>query len=265
MKKTDDKDQKCTKPSRVGIFDSGAGGLTVVKSLLGHRLFDEIIYYGDTARVPYGTKDPNTIIRYGLEAIEFFNNFNIDMLITACNTVSAHALPEMRSKSGYPVYGVIEPGIRALRKKLPDIGARILIIATRATIASGRYQKELEVLGYRNITAMQTGMLVPIVEEGISSGPVMRAMLEHYFSGIAEEPDAVILGCTHFPIIAGAISEYFGGKPLMIHSGEAIVETLEEDGIAGREGDGRLKIFASDNVEGLRRIADSWLDFSDGN
>ena len=247
-------------PSRAGVFDSGAGGLTVVRSLLEHRLFDEIIYYGDTARVPYGTKDANTIIRYGLEAVEFFNNFDVDLLITACNTVSAHALEEMRSKSGYPVYGVIEPGILALRRALPDREARILIIATRATIASGRYQRELEALGYRHVTARQTGMLVPIVEEGISEGPVLEAMLDHYFADLEAVPDAVILGCTHFPLISDAIRRYFGGKPMMIHSGEAIVEHLESEGVRGGEGANKLKIFASDNVEGLRTIAARWLD-----
>jgi glutamate racemase len=247
-------------PRRAGVFDSGAGGLTVVRSLLEHRLFDEIVYYGDTARVPYGTKDANTIIRYGLEAVEFFNNFDVDLLITACNTVSAHALGEMRSKSAYPVYGVIEPGILALERALPDREARILIIATRATIASGRYQRELEALGYRNVTARQTGMLVPIVEEGIEGGPVLEAMLAHYFGDLEIAPDAVILGCTHFPLIADAIREYFGGKPMMIHSGEAIVEHLETEGIRGGERRNELKIFASDNVEGLRAIAARWLD-----
>ncbi len=104
--------------SRVGVFDSGAGGLTVVKSLLKHKLFDEIIYYGDTARVPYGIKDPNTIVRYGLEAIEFFNNFDVDLLIVACNTVSAYALDEMRDKSSYPIYGVVTAGILDLKNRL---------------------------------------------------------------------------------------------------------------------------------------------------
>ena len=210
---------------RLGIFDSGAGGLTVTKALLDAPLFDEIIYYGDTARVPYGTKDSNTIIRYGLEAIEFFNNFNVDCLITACNTVSAYALESMRDKAQYPIYGVIEPGILALAKKIPNKEANILIIATRATVNSKEYQNALNLLGYKNITAIQTGMLVPIVEEGIFDGKVLDAMLEYYFKDI-KTPDAIILGCTHFPLVSKAISKYFNNKPLLIHSGEAIVEYL---------------------------------------
>lgn len=245
---------------RAGVFDSGAGGLTVASALISHRVFDEIIYFGDTARVPYGTKDANTIVRYGLEAIEFFNNFDIDILITACNTVSAYALPDMRSKSHYPIYGVIEPGIKALTNKISKKDAKILIIGTRATISSARYQNELKALGYSNITAIQTGMLVPIVEEGIFEGRVLEAMLEHYFKDLIFTPDVVILGCTHFPLISKAISEYFDNKPLIIHSGEAIVEFLENQGFTNRfDKETTLKIFASDNVNALRETAKKWL------
>ena len=243
---------------RVGVFDSGAGGLTVAKSLLKTPLFNEIIYYGDTARVPYGIKDSNTIIRYGLEAIEFFNNFNIDVLITACNTVSAYALYEMRQKSKYPIYGVIEPGIWALTNKIKDKNAKILIIGTRATINSKRYKTELEKLGYKNIISIQTGMLVPIVEEGILDGPVLEEMLKYYFKNI-ETPDAVILGCTHFPLIADAIKRYFNNKPILIHSGDAIVEYLQNKGYKEQSINPKITIYASDNVDGLRDIANKWL------
>ncbi len=243
---------------RVGVFDSGAGGLTVAKSLLESSLFEEIIYYGDTARVPYGTKDSNTIIRYGLEAIEFFNNFNVDALITACNTVSAYALPSMRDKSKYPIYGVIKPGILALSKRVKDLDSNILIIGTRATINSKRYEIELKKLGYKNITAIQTGMLVPIVEEGILEGPVLNEMLHYYFKDV-KNPDAIILGCTHFPLVSKAISNYFNNKPILIHSGEAIVDYLKDKGFKEKYSNSKITIFASDNVEGLRDIANRWL------
>ncbi|RLA68859.1 MAG: glutamate racemase [Epsilonproteobacteria bacterium] len=244
---------------RIGVFDSGAGGLSVVKSLLERQLFEEIIYYGDTARVPYGTKDKNTIVRYSLEALEFFNNFDIDLLITACNTVSAYALREMREVSSYDIVGVIEPGIRAVENKLDDKNAEILITGTRATIASGRYQNELGERGYRNLTALQTGLFVPLVEEGIFDGPILEETMHYYFKDI-HNPAAIILGCTHFPIISTAIKDYFNSKPLMIHSGEAIVEYLaEHHGITSQCEQSDLKIFASDNVDGLRKIAKEWL------
>jgi len=244
---------------KIGVFDSGAGGLSVVKSLLAHNLFDEIIYYGDTARVPYGPKDKNTIIRYSLEALEFFNNFDIDLLITACNTVSAYALAEMNAQSSYPVLGVIEPGVLALENSNLAKDDNILIIATRATITSGRYEKAFEKLGHNNITSLQTGLFVPLVEEGIFEGKLLEATMEHYFSTI-EEPKAIILGCTHFPLIGSALKKYFNNKPLLIHSGEAIVEYLEARyELEVKEKEAVLKIFASDNVAGLRKIADRWL------
>lgn len=244
---------------KIGVFDSGAGGLSVVKSLLEHKLFDEVIYYGDTARVPYGPKDKNTIIRYSLEALEFFNNFDIDLLITACNTVSAYALPEMNAQSKYPVLGVIEPGVLALENSKLSQDEAILIIATRATIASQRYQNALEALGYHQITALQTGLFVPLVEEGVFEGEILEATMRHYFSSI-QTPKAIILGCTHFPLIGDALQDYFEGKPLLIHSGEAIVEYLQKHyDLEPQDQETQLKIFASDNVAGLRDIADKWL------
>jgi len=244
---------------KIGVFDSGAGGLSVVKSLLASNLFDEVIYYGDTARVPYGPKDKNTIIRYSLEALEFFNNFDIDLLITACNTVSAYALPEMNAQSKYPVVGVIEAGVMALENSIVEKDDTILIIATRATISSKRYQESLEKLNYSHIIALQTGLFVPLVEEGIFEGEILEATMNHYFSNI-EPPKAIILGCTHFPLIGDALQKYFDKTPLLIHSGEAIVEYLEAHyKLSIKKKRAELKIFASDNVAGLRKIAEYWL------
>jgi glutamate racemase len=244
---------------RIGVFDSGAGGLSVVKSLLESKLFTEIVYYGDTARVPYGIKDKNTIIRYSLEALEFFNNFDIDLLITACNTVSAYALEDMNAQSGYPVLGVIKSGVLALKNHHIKRDEPILIIATRATITSNQYQEALAKLGYTNITAIQTGLFVPLVEEGIFEGEILEATMNHYFRDIST-PSAIILGCTHFPLISKALSGYFNQKPELIHSGEAIVEYLKINYTLSKlESETELKIFASDNVAGLRKIADLWL------
>jgi len=246
---------------KIGVFDSGAGGLSVVKSLLEDNFFEEVIYYGDTARVPYGPKDKNTIIRYSLEALEFFNNFDIDLLITACNTVSAYALPEMNAQSKYPVLGVIEPGVMAVENSYLSKDDSILILATRATITSKRYQNALKTLNYTNITALQTGLFVPLVEEGMFHGEVLEATMKHYFSDI-KVPKAIILGCTHFPLIGASLQNYFDGKPLLIHSGEAIVEYLEANyELSPASKKTSLKIFASDNVAGLRKIAKHWLHY----
>lgn len=245
---------------KVGVFDSGVGGLTVVKSLLEHQLFEEIIYFGDTARVPYGVKDENTIIRYSLEALEFFKNFDIDLLITACNTVSAYALDELKAQAHCDVIGVVEPGILAVENAIDDKNANILVIGTQATINSRAYEKPLIANKYSNISACATGLFVPIVEEGLYQGNVLQSTMDHYFSKL-EHPDAVILGCTHFPLIAESISQYFNENALMIHSGEAIVEYLEHHyDFSKRFEHTELKLFASENPEALRAVAKKWLN-----
>ena len=245
---------------KAAVFDSGVGGLTVVKSLIDHRLFDEIVYYGDTARVPYGPKDKNTIIRYSLEALEFFKNFDIDILITACNSVSAHAIEELRQSAPFPVVGVIEPGVMALQKKLQHKEHDILIIGTRATISSHKYQKLLAQKGYERIYAKATPLFVPLVEEEIFDGPILEAAMDHYFADL--HPDAIILGCTHFPLIAHAIEEYFDHRTTLIHSGEAIVEYLEQHhAITTSSTAPRLKLFASENPEKLKTVARRWLRY----
>jgi len=244
---------------RAGVFDSGVGGLTVVKSLLEHKLFSEIIYFGDTARVPYGVKDKNTIIRYSLEALEFFKNFEVDIMITACNSVSAYAIEELKSASPFQISGVIEPGVIALKNRATSKDANILILGTRATIESKKYERLLKEEGFTNIQALAPSLFVPIVEEGLFEGAILETTIEHYFKGI-KEPDFIILGCTHFPLIANAINRYFPNA-ILIHSGEAIVEHLENrHHMKTRFKETELKLFASENPDGLKKIASLWLN-----
>ncbi|MDQ7045000.1 MAG: glutamate racemase [Sulfurimonas sp.] len=244
---------------KVGVYDSGIGGLTVVKSLLEHRLFEEIIYYGDTARVPYGIKDKNTIIRYALETVEFFKNFELDLIIVACNTVSAYALSEMREISKCPVYGVVKAGVMATANALQNKEANILVLATKATINSKAYNDELESLKFTNIQTKATGLFVPLVEEEIFDGAIVDASFEHYFKSL-HTPDAVILGCTHFPLISPALQKYFGENTKLIHSGDAIVEYLEKVFTFDKKfRNPKMKFFASENPDALKAIAKKWL------
>ncbi|NCO01347.1 MAG: glutamate racemase [Epsilonproteobacteria bacterium] len=244
---------------KVGVFDSGIGGLTVVKSLLEHQLFEEIIYFGDTARVPYGIKDKNTIIRYAIEAVEFFKNFKLDLIIVACNTVSAYALDEMRETSSCPVIGVVEAGILATKNSISDKDSNILILGTKATVKSKAYELGLSKLGFKNLQAKATGLLVPIVEEEIYSGEIINSTFEHYFKELTI-PHAVILGCTHFPLLSDALQTYFGKETLLIHSGDAIVEQLEKEFVfKTKYKNPQLQFFASENPEALRNIAKKWL------
>lgn len=243
---------------KAGVFDSGIGGLTVVKSLLENNVFEEIIYFGDTARVPYGAKDKNTIIRYSLEALEFFKNFDIDILIIACNSVSAYALNEMRANTTIPVVGVIESGVKALENKITDKNSNILVIGTKATINSKKYESALTKLNYNNVNSIPTGLFVSIVEEDIFEGNILDSTINHYFQDLANI-DAVILGCTHFPLIEDKISTYLDNA-LTIHSGDAIVEFLKmEYDCNKRFNETQIKFFASENPNGLKDVAKKWL------
>lgn len=243
---------------KVGIYDSGVGGLTVAGALQRSGYFSELVYFGDTARVPYGNKDKNTVTRYALEAVEFFNGADVDFLVVACNTVSVTALATMQQFSNKPVYGVLEPGVMALQQaqRLPKT-ANVLIIATRATINSQAYQQRIRALGFDRIVAIATPLFVPIVEEALFTGPILVATLDHYF-GALSQPDIIILGCTHFPLIAAQIADYFGGVPT-IHSGEAMVAWLQQElGLSTQYTATPIRILASENVNAVKQTAIHW-------
>ncbi|MBL4855417.1 glutamate racemase [Idiomarina loihiensis] len=243
---------------KVGVFDSGVGGLTVARSLQQSGCFSELLYYGDTARVPYGSKDSNTVTRYALEAVEFFNGADVDCLVVACNTVSVTALEQMQKFSNKPVYGVLEPGVMALEQLQGiDTSARVLVIATRSTINSGAYQQQIQALGYNQVNAMATPLFVPIVEEELYDGPILQETFKHYF-GKLEKPDVVLLGCTHFPLIAESISAYFNGAKT-IHSGEAMLAWLKQHlDLSAQFDTTPLHIIATENVDAVKRTATRW-------
>lgn len=248
---------------KIGVFDSGVGGLSVLKSLYEAEFFEELIYYGDTARVPYGVKDKQTIVKFCLEALEFFEKFNPDMLIIACNTASAYALEALRARAKFPIYGVIEAGVRATIKALSDKEKEILVIATKATVESKEYQLRLKNEGFMRVKALQTGLFVPMVEEGILQGELLEAAFRHYFKGV-ESPDALILACTHFPLLSKPLQEFFGEKTKLIHSGEAIMDFLKTSvrlKTLGKKA--HLRFYASSAVEELEKRAKIWLNLKD--
>lgn len=245
---------------KIGVFDSGVGGLSVLKSLLEARLFDEIIYYGDTARVPYGTKDKDTIIRFSLEAWDFFKAHHIDMLIIACNTASAYALDALRAKIDIPVYGVIDAGVKATMNYLKNKDDKILVIATKATINSKQYQERLFKLGFTKVEALATPLFVPMVEEGIFEGELVESAFKHYFKTISYTPDALILACTHFPLLENALQKYFGKQTKLIHSGHAIVEYLKANKqIQSLAHKTKLEFYATSDVNALKETAKLWI------
>ncbi len=242
----------------IGIFDSGVGGLTVLKSLIEDVGFQHIVYYGDTARVPYGNKDTETIRRFSLEALEFFGHFKLDLLVVACNTASAHALEAMQKCANIPIIGVIESGIAALEQKNITKDKHILVLATEATIKSESYAKKLRNLGYTNITSLATNLFVSLVEEHVFDGAVVDSVLAYYFPPTLK-PDAVILGCTHFPLLLQPLQRFFGNNVLFIHSGEAIANFVQQHFHTIQHTQNLIDFFASDNVIKLKSTAKRWL------
>ena len=235
---------------KCGIFDSGIGGISVAREILKAKLFDEIVYYGDTARVPYGNKNKSTIIRYSLEALEYLKNFDIDFLIVACNTASAVAVEELKKEAKFPVVGVIEAGIEAVKKE--NRNSNILLIGTRGTIKSNKYQSLLKKEGFKNIISIPTPLFVPLVEEKLYAGKIVDDVFELYFSKIDKNKiDIIILACTHYPFLSDSLTKYFPNAKL-IHSGQAIVNLLKTSFNLTSKNKTSIKLFASDNIEEFR-------------
>jgi glutamate racemase len=205
----------------IGIFDSGVGGLTVYRALHERLPNEHFVYLGDTARVPYGTKSLSTVERYAIENSKFLEAHGIKMLVVACNTASALALPAIRAAVGVNVVGVIGPGARAAAR----VAARkkVGVIATEATVQSGAYTNAIAKADSTiEVIERACPLFVPLAEEGWATSDVARAVAEEYLSGLKkEELGALVLGCTHYPILRELISETIGSQVPLIDSGEA--------------------------------------------
>jgi len=211
----------------IGIFDSGVGGLTVYKALHERLPNERFVYLGDTARVPYGTKSLATVERYAVENSRFLESHGIKLLVVACNTASALALPAIRKAIKVPVIGVIEPGSRAA----VDVaqGGNIGVIATEATIQSGAYGKAIAAMGSAgNVIERACPLFVPLAEEGWASSDVARIVARDYLSDLSNTSlAALVLGCTHYPILRDVISETVGTGVNLIDSGAATAHDVE--------------------------------------
>lgn len=206
----------------IGIFDSGVGGLTVYRALHERLPAERFIYLGDTARVPYGTKSLATVERYAVENAQFLAARGIKLLVVACNTASALALPAIRAALEVEVIGVIEPGARAA-VEATSTDAIIGVIATEATVQSGAYTKAIKGSA-ANATVVETAcpLFVSLAEEGWSDTPEARSIAGNYLSDIRERNvEALVLGCTHYPILRNVIQRAVGDSVQLIDSGEA--------------------------------------------
>jgi glutamate racemase len=224
-------DQQQLKDQPIGIFDSGVGGLTVYRALHDRLPKEHFVYLGDTARVPYGTKSLATVERYAVENSQFLASRGIKMLVVACNTASALALPKIREVTGIPVVGVIGPGGRkAVKVAGVDVQAKIGVIATEATVASGAYAVAIERAGARG-RVVQTAcpLFVPLAEEGWTEQPETYSIAARYLTEMTQfAPDALVLGCTHYPILRDVIRQTVGENVTLIDSGEATADEVVE-------------------------------------
>ncbi len=195
-------------PRPLGVFDSGVGGLTVLRALQAALPDEPTVYLGDTARVPYGTRSAQTVVRYALNnARTLVKRADIKLLVVACNTVSAVALDALRADLPIPVVGVIEPGARAAlaRARRPD--ATIGVLGTAGTVRSGAYAAALRALGHTGrAAAVACPLLVPLAEEGWTDGDVPRLVAGRYLAQLPDDTDVVVLGCTHYPLLAPVIA-----------------------------------------------------------
>ncbi|MBR9980655.1 MAG: glutamate racemase [Desulfatitalea sp.] len=245
----------------IGVFDSGIGGLTVVKALREQLPHHDIVYLGDTARTPYGSKSAATITRYSLNNTDFLQRQGARLIVIACNTASSYAFAAVRDHFDGPVFEVIGPGARLAMQRSRRF--RIGVIGTRATVASGVYEQTIKVLqpGAR-VYATACPLLVPLVEEGWVRKPETAMIVRKYLHPLKmKQIDTLILGCTHYPVLRQVIQRKIGARVALVDSAEAVAgqvcACLGADGAMGHMGEGRgvLKIFVTDTAEQFRKTA----------
>ena len=249
----------------IGIFDSGIGGLTVVRQI--HRVLpnENLVYLGDTARVPYGTKSPNTVVRFACEDTQFLSQQNVKAVVVACNTVSAWALPALQRRFDLPIFGVIIPGACAALEKSKN--QRIGIIGTSATIRSQAYSKAiLARADSAEVFTRACPLLVPLVEEGWTDHPVTARVLREYLRPLLRQRiDTLVLGCTHYPLLKDTIRKITQGKLALVDSAESCADYVKEQLASlkllrtNRKNRGTIQPFVTDEVERFDELAARFL------
>lgn len=252
-----------TDPRPIGVFDSGIGGLTVVRELFQRLPAESIAYFGDTARVPYGPKSPATVRRYAEEAASFLVSRDVKLIVIACNTATAHAFDRLRSTLGVPVVGVIEPGARAAARATRS--GRVGVIGTTGTIRSGAYDLAVRRrLQHARVYAQPCPLFVPLVEEGWHDHPAARMIAEDYLDPIrAMDVDVLILGCTHYPLLRELIGRIMGpGVSLVDSAAETAAEveaTLHRLDLRAGDGSPAHSFAASDAPLRFRDVGRTFI------
>ena len=259
-----------TRRPTIGVFDSGFGGLTVLKVLLEVIPDADYLYFGDTARLPYGSKSVETVARYAVEAAHYLEANGAEVLVIACNTATALALDRIVAAAHVPVVGVVEPGAKAAAGVSKN--RKVVVIGTEATVSSHAYRKALEAVGLR-AREMACPLLVPLVEEGWVEHPVTeevaRIYLAEAFADGFHDADALVLGCTHYPLLKALLRRVAPSHVSIVDSAEStareVAARLQEllapaEIQEERRGLPRMKFFATDSVEKFRRLGQRFLE-----
>lgn len=254
--------------SAIGVFDSGLGGLTVLRSCLSDMPGEDFIYLGDTARTPYGSKGADTIRRYANECAHFLESEKVKLIIVACNTVSTHALSMLVEQCRCPVIGTVEPAVvRALEYTKNE---RVGVIGTEATTASRVYETTIK--SFRptaSVHSVACPLFVPLVEQGMFEGEIVERIVELYLAPLREaEIDTLILGCTHYPLLSDAIQGYLGDQTTLIACSDAVSHTASQI-LAKRElehlrgSGGATRYYVTDAVQRFNRLGAALLNLDE--
>ncbi len=257
------------KNTPIGVFDSGVGGLTVVKEIMHQIPNEKIIYFGDTARVPYGTKSQETITKYSRQIVRFLQMQNVKAIVVACNTASAYALDEIEKEVDIPMIGVVKPGAKVASEATRN--GKIGVIATEGTIGSGIYSRYIkEINDSVKVFGKACPLFVPLVEEGLLQDPVTDEIAKRYLSELIDiDIDTLVLGCTHYPLIRKTIGRVMGEDVTLVNpayeTARELKELLAEKNILREEepglGDNKYQFFVSDSSEKFKRFANSIIKY----
>lgn len=257
------------KDAPIGVFDSGVGGLTVAREIMRQIPNEKIIYFGDTARVPYGSKSQDTVTRFSGQIVRFLRTFQVKTIVVACNTASAYALDTLETDTDIPIIGVIKPGANVAADVTRN--GRIGVIATEATIGSRMYPKYIEELD-KNVTIYGKAcpLFVPLIEEGLWEDPVTDEIARRYLTELIDiDIDTLILGCTHYPLIRATLKRIMGDSVTLVNPAYETAKELKEM-LAGLSllndeppvlGSNRYQFYVSDKAEKFVRFANSIIKY----
>lgn len=257
------------KNAPIGVFDSGVGGLTVAREIMRQIPNEKIIYFGDTARVPYGSKSRETVTRFSKQIVRFLSTFEVKTIVVACNTASAYALDELEAESDIPMIGVVKPGAKAASEVTRN--GRIGVIATEATIGSKIYNQYITELN-KDVTIYGKAcpLFVPLVEEGLWVDPVTDEIAKRYLAELIDlDIDTLILGCTHYPLIRSTLGRIMGENVTLVNpayeTARELKEMLGEKGLlndsAPALGENQYQFYVSDTADKFKNFANSIIKY----